>query len=188
MVDIKAETRLPRFVSLNELKANPALADMQVIKRGQRLSIQPVTAEEWAEVLAMAERPGIGDDGMVMDAPITQNNLEIEVQDFGPIVHAKIDLRPMTVFIGPSNTGKSYLAVLIYALHRFFAGVGQTPLGIRRFAFWRSQFGHTVPEPTEEIIAAYVQLAQKVSDARLGQQDAGIALPDPIIEIAPLRI
>ena len=56
MVDIKAEQRLPRFVSLNELKANPALADMQVIKRGQRLSIQPVTAAEWAEVLAMAER------------------------------------------------------------------------------------------------------------------------------------
>ena len=56
MVDIKAEHRLPRFVSLNELKANPVLADMQVIKRGQRLSIQPVTPEQWAEVLAMAER------------------------------------------------------------------------------------------------------------------------------------
>ncbi len=58
MVDIKAEHRLPRFISLNELKANPALADMQVIKRGQRLSIQPVTLEQWAEVLAMADRPG----------------------------------------------------------------------------------------------------------------------------------
>ena len=57
MVDIKAERRLPRFVSLNELKANPALTDMLVTKRGQRLSIQPVTQEEWAEVLAMAGRP-----------------------------------------------------------------------------------------------------------------------------------
>lgn len=56
MVDIKAEKRLPRFISLNELKANPALSDMLVTKRGQRLSIQPVTAAEWAEVLAMAER------------------------------------------------------------------------------------------------------------------------------------
>ena len=56
MVDIKAERRLPRFISLNELKANPALADMMVTKRGQRLSVQPVTAAEWAEVLAMAER------------------------------------------------------------------------------------------------------------------------------------
>ncbi len=57
MVDIKADARLPRFISLNELKANPALSEMLVTKRGQRLSIQPVTPEEWAEVLAMAQRP-----------------------------------------------------------------------------------------------------------------------------------
>ena len=46
----------------------------------------------------------------------------LEVNDFGPIVSASIALRPLTVFIGPSNTGKSYLAILIYALHRFFGG------------------------------------------------------------------
>ena len=50
-----------------------------------------------------------------------QESLEIEVKDFGPIVEAKVDLRPLTVFVGPSNTGKSYLAILIYALHRFFS-------------------------------------------------------------------
>ena len=49
-------------------------------------------------------------------------HLELSVRSFGPIVEADIDLRPMTVFVGPSNTGKSYLAVLIYALHRFFSG------------------------------------------------------------------
>ena len=51
-----------------------------------------------------------------------QNPLELEVKNFGPIAEAKIDLRPFTVFVGPSNTGKSYLAILIYALHRFFSG------------------------------------------------------------------
>ncbi len=50
------------------------------------------------------------------------NSLELEVENFGPIVQAKIDLRPLTVFVGPSNTGKSYLAILVYALHRFFSG------------------------------------------------------------------
>ena len=45
---------------------------------------------------------------------------ELEVSDFGPIARAKVELRPMTVFAGPSNTGKSYLAILLYALHRFF--------------------------------------------------------------------
>ncbi len=57
MVDIKADRRLPRFISLNELKANPSLVDMMVTKRGQRLSVQPVKPEEWAEVITMAERP-----------------------------------------------------------------------------------------------------------------------------------
>lgn len=48
-------------------------------------------------------------------------NLELSVTDFGPIAKAKIDLRPLTVFVGSSNTGKSYMAVLIYALHQFFS-------------------------------------------------------------------
>ena len=52
------------------------------------------------------------------------NDLEIEVSDFGPISKARIDLRPLTVFVGPGNTGKSYLAIFIYALHKFFNNVG----------------------------------------------------------------
>ena len=55
-----------------------------------------------------------------MNGLAKQYALELEVANFGPIVEAKIDLRPLTVFVGPSNTGKSYLAILIYALHRFF--------------------------------------------------------------------
>ena len=57
----------------------------------------------------------------MVDFPNWQG-MQIEVSDFGPIAEAKVDLRPLTVFIGPSNTGKSYLAILIYALHRFFSG------------------------------------------------------------------
>ncbi|MCY4436212.1 MAG: AAA family ATPase [Chloroflexi bacterium] len=57
----------------------------------------------------------------------TYKPLEIEVTDFGPIARAKLDLRPLTVFVGPSNTGKSYLATLIYALHRFFGGYANSP-------------------------------------------------------------
>lgn len=47
-------------------------------------------------------------------------NLGLSVTNFGPITRAHIDLRPLTVFVGPNNTGKSYMAVLIYALHQFF--------------------------------------------------------------------
>ena len=47
----------------------------------------------------------------------------LDVENFGPIETASVALRPLTVFVGPSNTGKSYLAILIYALHRSFAGL-----------------------------------------------------------------
>ena len=50
----------------------------------------------------------------------------LDVQDFGPIARASVEMRPLTVFIGPSNTGKSYLAMLLYVLHRCLV-VGSEP-------------------------------------------------------------
>ena len=47
-----------------------------------------------------------------------RGNYRLDVENFGPIVKAGVDLRPLTIFVGPSNTGKSYLAILIYALHQ----------------------------------------------------------------------
>ena len=55
-----------------------------------------------------------------MSQTAATGELELVVSDFGPIARAKVDLRPLTVFIGPSNTGKSWLATLVYALHRYF--------------------------------------------------------------------
>ncbi len=49
-----------------------------------------------------------------------QPKVEIAVENFGPILKANIDLRPLTVFVGPSNTGKTYFATLVYALHGTF--------------------------------------------------------------------
>ena len=46
LVDIKA-VRKTRLVPLSELRAQPALADMVVLRRANRLSITPVTASEW---------------------------------------------------------------------------------------------------------------------------------------------
>ncbi len=51
-----------------------------------------------------------------------KGDYRIGVENFGPIVRAEIDVRPLTIFVGPSNTGKSYLAILLYALHRCFGG------------------------------------------------------------------
>ena len=46
LVDVRAATKT-RLLSLNELRSIPELADMQILKRGNRLSITPVTPAEW---------------------------------------------------------------------------------------------------------------------------------------------
>ncbi len=55
-VDIRFERKLARPVSLPELKAEPALAEMVVTQKGSRLSVQPVTEAEYKAVLAMSRR------------------------------------------------------------------------------------------------------------------------------------
>jgi predicted RNA-binding protein with PUA-like domain len=46
LVDIKAR-RKTRLVPIGELRSYPQLADMAVLRRGNRLSITPVTTSEW---------------------------------------------------------------------------------------------------------------------------------------------
>lgn len=59
---------------------------------------------------------------------VKQNHkIHIAVENFGPIEKAEIDLRPLTVFVGESNTGKTYLAALIYAIQRAFDGIPRVP-------------------------------------------------------------
>ena len=51
-VDVKAVTPLPKSVTLAAIKAEPRLKDMALVKFS-RLSVQPVTAPEWALVCRM---------------------------------------------------------------------------------------------------------------------------------------
>ncbi len=48
-------------------------------------------------------------------------SIRIKVSDFGPISKGEVDLRPLTVFAGPSNTGKSWLATLIYVMDQYLS-------------------------------------------------------------------
>ena len=52
-VDIKADKPLKKFVTLAAVKAEPALAEMALLKYS-RLSVQPVTDAEWKIVMKMA--------------------------------------------------------------------------------------------------------------------------------------
>lgn len=63
-VDVEFVSRMPRFVSLGEIRAEPVLGDMPLLKRGMRLSVQPVTEGQYKRIVAMADEPA-----PVLDAP-----------------------------------------------------------------------------------------------------------------------
>jgi len=56
-VDVRAVEPLPRPVTLAEIKADPGFAEM-VLVTNSRLSVQPVTPEEWDAVLALSGAKG----------------------------------------------------------------------------------------------------------------------------------
>jgi len=51
MVDVKFKRKLKRTISLNELKEMPGLEQMPLVRRGNRLSIMPVSKQEWDTIL-----------------------------------------------------------------------------------------------------------------------------------------
>ena len=53
MVDVKFVRKLSRPLSLKQLKALPELADLALVRRGNRLSIMPVSASQWEFVLSL---------------------------------------------------------------------------------------------------------------------------------------
>ncbi|MCE2543360.1 MAG: EVE domain-containing protein [Acidobacteria bacterium] len=53
MVDIEYVERFPGTVGLAALKATPGLEKMMVVQKGSRLSVQPVTAEEFDVVVRL---------------------------------------------------------------------------------------------------------------------------------------
>lgn len=54
MVDVGFVERFSRIVTLDELKRTPGLEQMPATRRGVRLSVQPVSPEEWQIVLGLA--------------------------------------------------------------------------------------------------------------------------------------
>lgn len=58
MVDVAFERRLERYVTLAELRADARLAPtMVLLRRGSRLSVQPVHPREWDIIIVLAREP-----------------------------------------------------------------------------------------------------------------------------------
>ena len=50
MVDVRALSPFRRLLTLDELRATPGLERMALLQKGSRLSVQPVSGEEWEVV------------------------------------------------------------------------------------------------------------------------------------------
>lgn len=53
MVDVQFERKFDRVISLEELKQCPQLQDFALVRRGNRLSVLPVTAMQWKFILSL---------------------------------------------------------------------------------------------------------------------------------------
>jgi predicted RNA-binding protein with PUA-like domain len=53
MVDIKYIRKFSQPVSLDQLRKDPKLKDMMLLRKGSRLSVQPVTPAEWEHILTI---------------------------------------------------------------------------------------------------------------------------------------
>ncbi|MEW6612188.1 MAG: EVE domain-containing protein [Pseudomonadota bacterium] len=55
LVEVKFVRRFPRTVSLDALRSTPGLEDNPVVRRGNRLSVLPVSPAEWDIILALGD-------------------------------------------------------------------------------------------------------------------------------------
>lgn len=53
MVDVKILEKFDRVLSLQELRENPLLANLVVLRKGNRLSITPVAADEYQVIMSL---------------------------------------------------------------------------------------------------------------------------------------
>ena len=57
LVEIEFVRKLDRLLPMDELRGIPELRDMALLQRGQRLSVQPVTAAEWKAICKRGQAP-----------------------------------------------------------------------------------------------------------------------------------
>jgi predicted RNA-binding protein with PUA-like domain len=53
MVDVKFQRKLKRTITLAELKGAPELEDCPLVRKGNRLSILPISKQQWEHILSL---------------------------------------------------------------------------------------------------------------------------------------
>lgn len=58
-VDVQFVRKLPRVVTLAELKLDPQLEGMPVLQKGNRLSVMPISAQHYDRVISLSTQPAL---------------------------------------------------------------------------------------------------------------------------------
>lgn len=56
MVDVKFVRKFKKPLGLDQLRTIPSLKKMELLRRGSRLSVQPVRLEEWNTIITLSQR------------------------------------------------------------------------------------------------------------------------------------
>ncbi len=108
--------------------------------------------------------------------PPTHVDVCIAVENFGPIEKGEVELRPLTIFVGASNTGKTYFSVLIYSLHNTLEGFSRIPVVGRQLSrLLESSLGSFVASDEER--AAIAEAAEELGD-KLRPEDRPLKFSD----------
>jgi len=104
--------------------------------------------------------------------------LTISVKNFGPIAEGSVDLKPLTLFVGSSNTGKSYMATSVYSVMRAVEGRPQVP-------FIRNLEGRGIPVSVNNRWKASDEIAEAVREW-VSQQEGRVWDPELELPVSAL--
>lgn len=93
--------------------------------------------------------------------------LAIEAKDFGPISGGKITLKPLTLFIGPNNSGKSYAAMLVHSIFESYtptALLGNVPFFYKCHSLARDLEVHKI------LVEERAELKRQIINLREGEE------------------
>jgi predicted ATPase len=107
--------------------------------------------------------------------------LSVEAKDFGPISGGKITLKPLTIFIGPNNSGKSYAAMLIHSIFESY-----TPSALPKAVppFFRSGF-LDIPEAHKFLSQELSTLTAQINSLEVGEE---LEIPNSILKKVTKKI
>ena len=112
--------------------------------------------------------------------------LNLEMKDFGPIIEGKISLKPLTLFIGPNNSGKSYAAMLIHSIYETYTPTipfrDMPPRGLRGLFFLRNLGLYTSQKNFADERAV---LEEQINNSKEGEE---IEIPKPLLDKITTKI